>query len=98
MHLQNVLGIQYVMQRVYPIGTPSACGERTVATCETGIGCHVGVCSGTSGCDAASSESSCTNRTGCTWNASDCGGSAASECNFEDYGTVPGCALQESSS
>lgn len=84
--------VRYTLERRSVGGTPQVCAERSAAECTLGKGCHSGLCAGGAICDAQESEATCTNRVGCSWNATSCGGRALA-CELQDYGTVPGCLL-----
>ncbi len=85
----------YTLKRGYPHGTPVDCDMRELDQCAS-TGCHVGVCTGGGACAEGIDETSCTNRAGCSWDATQCAGTVAEECAFGDYGTTPGCEFSES--
>ncbi|HXS16197.1 MAG TPA: hypothetical protein VN764_03360, partial [Polyangiaceae bacterium] len=82
-------------EQVAGTGVPQACSERTEATCRSGGGCRLGVCTGDGECDVANSETECLTVAGCSWDSSVCSGQAASECAFYELGIVPGCEFTD---
>ncbi|HVJ19540.1 MAG TPA: hypothetical protein VM686_29170 [Polyangiaceae bacterium] len=85
----------FTLKNGYPHGTPVACTLREVDECAS-TGCHVGVCSGAGGtCAEGTDETSCTNRSGCTWDPTQCAGTIVA-CELGNYGTAPGCEFTES--
>jgi hypothetical protein len=80
----------YTLKSGYPHGSPVACSLREVDECAS-TGCHVGLCYGAGGtCAEGTDETSCTNRSGCTWDPAQCAGDVT-PCELEHYGTTPGC-------
>lgn len=85
------------LERVSLGGKPSLCAERSAESCvQKSIhafdACHVGSCSGTGkDCAAATTEASCTNQQGCSWDKDACAGTPGNECTIGDYGLLPGC-------
>lgn len=75
------------------VGAPTPCEQRSESECLASWDCHPGRCVGSSGCAIAATESDCTNRVGCSWDASQCGGTAPEHCSLGDYDIVPGCAF-----
>jgi hypothetical protein len=83
-------GAVYTMKQVQAGGVPTPCSSRSAADCTASADCHP-LCSGGTDCATAASEAQCTNRQGCTWDTSQCAGTAATTCDLQDYGIVPGC-------
>jgi hypothetical protein len=78
------------LERGYAFGTPTSCETRMLAECPGG-GCSVGRCVGSSAtCGAQATQTDCLKNQGCNWNATLCGGRAAT-CEASDYGRTPGC-------
>ncbi len=84
----------YTLKRGFPHGTPVDCDIRELDQCAS-TGCHVGVCTGSGMCAEGIDETSCTNRSGCSWDATQCAGTVG-DCALANYGTTPGCEFTES--
>lgn len=83
-----------VFERVYPLGPPTPCAERSGDTCVSARGeCRRGACTGGPSCAGAATEGACLTTTGCEWDADTCFGNAETSCRLEELGVVPGCDL-----
>jgi hypothetical protein len=92
MVVRDSAGILIKMRRINLFSSPTACADRSPEVCNRG--CSPGACVGGETCEAASDETNCTNRQGCTWDRESCVGQPE-PCNLADYGIVPGCDLTE---
>lgn len=82
----------YTFEKVNLVGRPQECEARKVDACES-AGCHIGECVGEEKCADASSASTCSTLSGCSWDDTVCRGTAPESCGTSDYGQVPGCEI-----
>jgi hypothetical protein len=92
----EIPGVRFTMRRADFAGAPVACVARSLADCTKGTGCRIGECVGASAtCATATTEPTCTNRQGCSWDTSRCLGTTPPLCTLAEYGVLPGCGIYQ---